>query len=287
MGYYDNQQVASFTGRNAPYDVKDILLGTNAVTGGVDKLVANAAADRVYNQQQQANQYISSLMSNTNTDNYDANMAKMRTLAPFASPQMIAQLQGLTTDINNKNNLGINQQKVNAMQQDSDTNRINSTINQQKADNENDYQKGSLANQLLSINNTRDYQQGSLGNQLIIGKWDKEAKDNATGASIGNNIRSVGMEKYKTDAMVGLGTDKLKSAQDKASRDVYVDLPDSHGRKTGDMVNKYDPNDVVYAQGSERWRAQQIAKMNGGAGNPTPAPTNSMGSSIYNYLMGN
>jgi hypothetical protein len=185
MGYYDNQQVASFTGRNTPYDVKDILLGTNAVTGGVDKLVANAAAERVSSQQDQANQYISSLLSNTNTSNYDTNMAKMRTLAPFASPQMIAQLQGLTTDINNKNNFDINQQKVNVMQKDADTNRINSNINDFRSKTEE-----------KNVNNTGLHMLNEDKVQAYLASFKPEEIRNALTIGLGQ----IGATNYSTNA---------------------------------------------------------------------------------------
>jgi hypothetical protein len=125
MGYYDNQKIANFTGRNTPYDVKDILLGTNAITGGVDKLVANEAADRVYNQQQQANQYVSGLLRNTNASNYDDNMSQIRTLLPYASPQMQAQATALTADINNTLNRKISQQNADATTMNANTNLLN------------------------------------------------------------------------------------------------------------------------------------------------------------------
>jgi hypothetical protein len=184
MGYYDNQQVASFTGRNAPYDVKDILLGTNAVTGGVDKLVANAAAERVSSQQDQANQYISSLLSNTNTSNYDVNMPKIRALAQFASPQMIAQLQGLTTDINNKNNLGVARENSAANTSNAASNLINaqtgvtnSQTNLLSVNNTNDHN-------IRSDDNTRDYQQRLTDNQLKVAALDYNAKMAGVGATI-------------------------------------------------------------------------------------------------------
>jgi hypothetical protein len=156
MGYYDNQQVASFTGRNAPYDVKDILLGTNAVTGGVDKLVANAAAERVSSQQDQANQYISSLLSNTNTSNYDVNMAKMRTLLPFASKEMVAQTNAFTNDINNKNNLIINQQNSKVNQQNADTNEFNSRTNATSVENTRKYQADEIGIRRDTLQNQRE-----------------------------------------------------------------------------------------------------------------------------------
>jgi hypothetical protein len=54
-------------------------------------------------------------------------MAQMRTLLPYATPQMQAQASALTTDINNKNNLAIAQQRANA-----DTDNV--LINKQNAD---------------------------------------------------------------------------------------------------------------------------------------------------------
>jgi Tfp pilus assembly major pilin PilA len=168
MGYYDNQQVTSFTGRNAPYDVKDILLGTNAVAGGIDKFVANAAAERVSSQQDQANQYISSLLGNTNTSNYDVNMPKIRALAQFASPQMIAQLQGLTTDIKNKNDLAIAQQNSNA----NTSNAASTAINAQTGvDN-------SKIN-LLNVNNTNDHLIRSDANQINLTALEQQKINNA------------------------------------------------------------------------------------------------------------
>jgi hypothetical protein len=194
MGYYDNQQVANLTGRNAPYDVKDILLGTNAVTGGVDKLVANAAAERVSSQQDQANQYISSLLSNTNTSNYDVNMPKIRVLSQFASPQMIAQLQGLTTDINNKNNLDINQQNSNNGTITASAAMNNSVAAQQVADNgttNSQTERQNMINTGTHMQNEDKVQSylaslkpEEMRNALTIGLGQIGATNNATGVNL-------------------------------------------------------------------------------------------------------
>jgi hypothetical protein len=241
MGYYDNQQVASFTGRNAPYDVKDILLGTNAVTGGVDKLVANAAAERVSSQQDQANQYISSLLSNTNTSNYDVNMPKIRALAPFASPQMIAQLQGLTTDIKNKNDLGIAQQNANNGTTTASAAMNNSVANQQVADNG----TTDSATKQQAEKDTSSYQKGLLTNdqakidaQLLLGHLDYNAKMAGVGATIGDSIRRDGTDRYKTDAMTKLGETKNLTAVEKITQ------PNIRVDKNGRPYNTKDVSSV-------------------------------------------
>jgi hypothetical protein len=215
MGYYDNQQVANLTGRNAPYDVKDILLGTNAVTGGVDKLVANAAAERVSSQQDQANQYISSLMSNTNTSNYDVNMPKIRVLAQFASPQMIAQLQGLTTDIKNKNDFTIAQQNsnngtitANAAKQVAGNGTTDSETKKQAEIDTKSYQDKLIANEQDRINAQRyatlmGYNASIYGSDVSAGN-----NSNTNRTALITNQNNVGAENYRTDATVKLGNDK-------------------------------------------------------------------------------
>jgi hypothetical protein len=246
MGYYDNQQVASFTGRNAPYDVKDILLGTNAVTGGIDKLVANAAAERVSSQQDQANQYISSLLGNTNTSNYDVNMAKMRTLAPFASPQMIAQLQGLTTDIKNKNDLGVALENSAANTSNAASNKINAQTGVTNAQ-----------TNLLNVNNTGTHMQNEdkvqaylaslkpeeIRNALTIGLGQIGATNNSTAAQLlinknsditRNRALTIGANQF--DSTLGFKEDSAGKGRFKAlSNGTVVDS------ETGQSINQNSP----------------------------------------------
>jgi hypothetical protein len=245
MGYYDNQQVANLTGRNAPYDVKDILLGTNAVTGGVDKLVANAAAERISSQQDQANQYISSLLSNTNTSNYDVNMPKIRALAQFASPQMIAQLQGLTNDINSKNNLGVAQQNsnngtisANASKQVADNGTTDSQTKKQAEIDTKSYQDKLIINDQAKIDAQRyatlmGYNASIYGSDVSAGN-----NSNTNKTALITNQNNVGADIYKTNAMTKLGETKNLTAVEKNTQ------PNIRLDKNGRPYNTKDASSV-------------------------------------------
>jgi hypothetical protein len=91
MGYYDTQHVTPNAG-GQPYNVRDILLATQGVTGGLDKLVADAGADRKAQQQMKANQYVSGLLGKATPENYQQQLLQAGSMAPYASAEMMKQV---------------------------------------------------------------------------------------------------------------------------------------------------------------------------------------------------
>ena len=91
MGYYDTQHVTPNAG-GQPYNVRDILLATQGVTGGLDKLVADAGVDRKAQQQMKANEYVSGLLGKATGDTYKQDLLSAGTMAPYASPELMKQV---------------------------------------------------------------------------------------------------------------------------------------------------------------------------------------------------
>ena len=92
MGYYDTQHVQPNAG-GQPYNVKDILLATQGVTGGLDKLLADASADKKAQQQMKANVYVSELLGKATPDNYKQQLLQAGTMAPYASAELMNQVK--------------------------------------------------------------------------------------------------------------------------------------------------------------------------------------------------
>ena len=91
MGYYDTQHVTPNAG-GQPYNVRDILLATQGVTGGLDKLVADAGVDRKAQQQMKANEYVSGLLGKATPENYQQQLLQAGSMSPYASPELMKQV---------------------------------------------------------------------------------------------------------------------------------------------------------------------------------------------------
>jgi hypothetical protein len=91
MGYYDTAHVQPNAG-GQPYNVRDILLATQGVTGGVDKLVADAGVDRKAQQQMKANMYVTELLGKATPENYQQQLLSAGTMSPYASPELMKQV---------------------------------------------------------------------------------------------------------------------------------------------------------------------------------------------------
>jgi hypothetical protein len=91
MGYYDTAHVQPNAG-GQPYNVRDILLATQGITGGVDKLVADAGVDRKAQQQMKANMYVTELLGKATPENYQQQLLSAGTMSPYASPELMKQV---------------------------------------------------------------------------------------------------------------------------------------------------------------------------------------------------
>lgn len=92
MGYYDSAQ--KFQPMTQPiYNVKDMLLSGQAVgeaLNGSSKLMQENAKAK---QQLEANQYVSGLLGKATPENYQQQLLQAGSMAPYASPEMIAQVK--------------------------------------------------------------------------------------------------------------------------------------------------------------------------------------------------
>ena len=98
MGYYDTQKAAPNAG-GQPYNVRDMLLATQGITGGVDKLVADAGVDRKAQQQMKANAYVSELLGKTTPENYQQQLLQAGAMSPYASPELMNQVKDTRNQI--------------------------------------------------------------------------------------------------------------------------------------------------------------------------------------------
>ena len=92
MGYYDSAQ--KFQPMTQPiYNVKDMLLSGQAAgeaLKGSSKLMQENAKAK---QQLEANQYVSGLLGKATPENYQQQLLQAGSMAPYASPEMIAQVR--------------------------------------------------------------------------------------------------------------------------------------------------------------------------------------------------
>jgi hypothetical protein len=82
MGYYDTAHVQPNAG-GQPYNVRDILLATQGITGGVD---------RKAQQQMKANMYVTELLGKATPENYQQQLLSAGTMSPYASPELMKQV---------------------------------------------------------------------------------------------------------------------------------------------------------------------------------------------------
>lgn len=93
MGLYNQATQQLNTAQQPVYNVKDILLSSQALgssLGGASKLMQENAKAK---QQMEANQYVSELLGKASPENYQQTLLQAGSMAPYASPEMMSQVK--------------------------------------------------------------------------------------------------------------------------------------------------------------------------------------------------
>ena len=93
----------------------DIGAFSNASNQLVNALNAGANQIGEYNKQQSqayANQYVNDLLGKTNEANYTNNIAKLRGMGAYTSPEMQKQIEGIASDIKDQRSYNLQKEQA-------------------------------------------------------------------------------------------------------------------------------------------------------------------------------